>query len=102
MLRYPACIAGVAGIWGIWRFTRAIFADRTVALLSAGLLTVSPFHIAYSQEARGYTTSFLFGFLGIAAMFEELNRGGVAAGMEEFVGSDYLAGFIVLDDVFRA
>ncbi len=52
---------GVFGIVSIYYISKKLFSQK-VALISAFLMTVSPFAIQYSQEARMYA---LFGFLSL-------------------------------------
>ncbi len=59
LLRLPAALAGVATVPVFALVTRRWFGVRA-ARLGALLLTISPFHIWYSQEARGYAFVILF------------------------------------------
>jgi mannosyltransferase len=54
VLRYFSVIMGVLTIPLIYQ-TGCLLAGRQAGLLAAFLLTISPFHIWYSQEARMYT-----------------------------------------------
>jgi len=61
-LRSLSVVAGVFGVAGIFLLANTLF-DKTTALLAALLLSVSPFHLWYSQEVRMYalvTTLTLF------------------------------------------
>lgn len=62
MLRLPAALFGIAGVLSIYLFARQLF-GVPAGLTAALLLAVSPFHIAYSQEARAYTLMFLLAAL---------------------------------------
>ncbi len=53
-LRLPAVIFGVGALWLVYRFGRDV-TNRLEALFTVGLLSVSYFHIWFSQNARGYT-----------------------------------------------
>jgi 4-amino-4-deoxy-L-arabinose transferase-like glycosyltransferase len=53
VVRLPAIIAGCLGVLAMYLAARALF-NRTVGLVSALLLTVSPLHIYVSREARFY------------------------------------------------
>src|SRR5256885_1668642 len=52
MLRFPSAVFWVVAISFIY-FTGAPFASQRVRLIAALFLAVNPFHIEYSQEARG-------------------------------------------------
>jgi mannosyltransferase len=53
-LRLPAAIFGVGALWICYRFACAV-TNRLEAVLTTTLLSVSYFHIWFSQNARGYT-----------------------------------------------
>lgn len=53
-LRLPSAIIGAATIYLLFIAGRQLIDDRT-GLIAAGLLTISPLHIYWSQQARGYT-----------------------------------------------
>ena len=61
-LRLPAVLFGVASVPMLYVFA-ASSAGRLAATLSAGLLAVSYHHIAFSQNARGYTMLLFFTLL---------------------------------------
>jgi uncharacterized membrane protein len=52
-LRLPSVFLGILAVWLIYLTGKAL-AGKTAGLLAAALLTVSPFHIWYSTEARMY------------------------------------------------
>ena len=54
VVRFPSVILGVFSIFMIYKVGSLLF-GRNVGLLSALLLTLSTFHIHYSQEARSYS-----------------------------------------------
>lgn len=62
-LRLPSALAGTATIYLVYRLGRRMF-NRRVGVIAAAFLTVSQFHIQYSQEARFYG---LFGFTATAS-----------------------------------
>lgn len=70
-LRLPAMLAGVALVPATWYAARAALPDRA-ALLAAGLVAVSSHHVAFSQNARGYTAWLLFSTLGTAVLVRAL------------------------------
>lgn len=53
-LRMPSVVLGVASVYMLFRLGESLYDTRT-GVLAAALLAVSPYHIAYSQEARGYS-----------------------------------------------
>lgn len=61
-LRLPAVFFGVGSIWALYLLGRLVTAERE-ALLSAGLLTFSYYHIWFSQNARGYSGLLFFAIL---------------------------------------
>ena len=65
MLRLPSLLAGVASVVILYLVVRRWLGGR-VALVSAAILAVSPFHIWYSQEARPYA---LLLFLSLLALW---------------------------------
>ncbi|MBF0410230.1 MAG: glycosyltransferase family 39 protein [Candidatus Riflebacteria bacterium] len=52
-LRFPSLISGVLSVFLIFLLGRKLF-DVKTGLFAALILTLSPFHIKYSQEARNY------------------------------------------------
>ena len=66
-LRLPAALFGIACIPTIYWLGKSI-ANRTVGFVAAALLTISPFAIAYSQEARAYSLFMLMAAAYIAAV----------------------------------
>lgn len=65
LLRFPSAIFGILGVTAVYKLGEALFGRRE-GLLVAFLLTLSPFHVRYSQEARPYT---LFMLLSAWALF---------------------------------
>jgi len=59
VLRFLPALLGVLTIPVIY-FIGKEFRDKNVGLLAAALLTFSPFHIFYSQEARAYAPMLFF------------------------------------------
>lgn len=58
VLRLPAAIFGISSIYVIYTLAKSFF-NKNVGLLSAFLLTISVYHINYSQDIKGYA-GFLF------------------------------------------
>ncbi|MCC6784343.1 MAG: glycosyltransferase family 39 protein [Planctomycetes bacterium] len=66
-LRLPFAFFGIVSIPMIAIAGRAIV-GRRAALLAAAFLTISPWHIYWSQNARGYAPELLFAMVGIFAL----------------------------------
>lgn len=73
----PTCF-GILTIATVYTLGRAL-AGSTVGLLSALAVTLSPFHIAYSQEVRMYTLAFLWTSLGMYLFLKAAFSQGPAA-----------------------
>lgn len=65
IVRYLSVVFGVLAIPLIYRLGKTVV-DERLGLIAAALLTVSPFHIYYSQEARMYS---LVAFLALGANY---------------------------------
>lgn len=53
--RVPAVVFGLLVLPAMWWLAYELFDDRLVAWCVAALVAVSPFHLAYAQEAREYS-----------------------------------------------
>jgi len=73
MARFPSVVAGVASVVAIYFLGRRIF-NNHVGLLAALLLTISRFHIRYSQEARFYAIFVLLSLCSILAFLRFIGR----------------------------
>lgn len=71
--RLVAAVIGVLTVPVFYFFIKKIFNIR-VALITCLLLAVSPWHIDWSQNARGYTTLMLFYSLALFAFYFALER----------------------------
>jgi hypothetical protein len=71
-IRLPAVLWGTLTIPALYWCARQLF-DRLHSLAVALLLAVSYQHIFFSQNARGYTASLLFGLLGAVLLARALN-----------------------------
>ncbi len=65
IVRLPAALFGIAAVVSLYYLIRELF-DTEIAVFSGLLLTVSRFHIEYSQESRAYG---LFCLLAILSIF---------------------------------
>lgn len=72
-VRVPSAVAGVLAIPLMYALARRTVGP-TAGLLAAGLLTISPYHIWYSQEAKMYTLVVLLALLSSLALVEALER----------------------------
>lgn len=61
-LRVPPAMWGTLAVLALFLYVRA-WGGFTLAILSAYLLALAPFHVAYSQEVRFYSLFTLFGIL---------------------------------------
>jgi uncharacterized membrane protein len=68
-LRLPAALCGIAGVPAVYWLGK-VTAGRPAALIAAALLAVSPFAIAYAQEARSYTLLMLTATLFTGAAYQ--------------------------------
>ncbi|MGQ9667252.1 MAG: glycosyltransferase family 39 protein, partial [Anaerolineae bacterium] len=75
LFRLPAALWGVLGVALTYALARQVW-DRETALLAAGLLALSPYHIRYSQEARNYTSFLSLHLLSLTALVRALRRPG--------------------------
>lgn len=66
ILRLPSVIFGVVSIFFIFLLGCLLFNSKKAGLISAYLLSISPFHIYYSQELRTYP---LMGLLSVIAVY---------------------------------
>jgi 4-amino-4-deoxy-L-arabinose transferase-like glycosyltransferase len=74
LLRLPAACAGTAAVPLLaWLGSRLL--GTPAARLAALLLAVSPFHLYYSQEARGYSFLVLFAIASSLVFLHMLQRG---------------------------
>jgi mannosyltransferase len=74
LLRLPSAVAGTAAVPLLGLLAGRLW-GRRVAILAALLVALSPFHVWYSQEARGYALAFLFAVLGGLFWLDMADRG---------------------------
>jgi 4-amino-4-deoxy-L-arabinose transferase-like glycosyltransferase len=70
-LRYLGVLLGLLAVPLIYRLGR-LTVGRTSALVAAGLLALSPFHVWQSQEMRNYTLLLTLNLLSVYALFRFL------------------------------
>jgi len=68
--RLPSVLFGVLGVWAIYKTVKIIFNDNRLALLSAVVLTFSPYHIFMSATGRGYTLLMLLDILAVYFFYQ--------------------------------
>ncbi|MBI4157930.1 glycosyltransferase family 39 protein [Candidatus Woesebacteria bacterium] len=73
-VRLPAAIFGILGIWGLYLLVREITKNEKLALISAFVLALSPWHIQYSRG--GFEATMLISFLlfGLYFFFRSLQE----------------------------
>lgn len=64
-LRLPSVLFGLLTILAVYKFTKDLF-DKKTAVIASLLLSVSQFHIYYSQELRMYSS---FGLLSMLSLW---------------------------------
>lgn len=68
-MRLPAVIAGIITIPLIYKLAATLF-DRRSGWIAAFLTAISPFHIWYSQDGRGYSFLILFAACATLLLFK--------------------------------
>src|SRR3990167_4100065 len=66
-VRVPAAVFGVLGIYGLYLLIKELFDNEKVALISALVLAVSPWHVQYSRA--GFEVTELLGLLVFGILF---------------------------------
>ncbi|HEX6977566.1 MAG TPA: glycosyltransferase family 39 protein [Patescibacteria group bacterium] len=74
-VRLPAVIFGVLGIWAFYLLVKELFKSEKLALLSALVLTFSPWHFQYSRAGFEVTELLFFLMLGLYFFFKGLKNG---------------------------
>lgn len=73
VIRLLSVLAGVATLPIVYLLGEKIY-DRRVGVLAVALLAVHPAHVAYSQEARGYSFVVLFAVLSVYFFIQAMER----------------------------
>src|SRR5205823_8653991 len=73
VLRLPSVLFGTASLALMFIVVTPLLGNR-VALVSAGLLAISPFHVWYSQEARPYSLFLFLSLLSLALLQRIIDR----------------------------
>jgi mannosyltransferase len=71
--RVASVLIGLATIPTLYLIVKKLF-DGQIALISALLLAISPWHLTWSQNARFYTAVMLFYFLAMIAIYLGVER----------------------------
>ena len=77
-VRFPSLIFGIFSIWTIYHVGRVIY-NRQKGLIAALLLSISSFHIHYSQEARPYSLTVFLALLSMYYLVKCNQDGKIAA-----------------------
>jgi len=73
-LRLPSALFGIASLPAFYVLAKKLTSPQ-VAVLGVFLLAISPFHVWYSQEGRGYSQLIFFSLLSSALLIQALERG---------------------------
>lgn len=97
-LRLPALVLGLATLYVLYIFTRSLLGIYP-ALLATFLLALSPAHIRWSLEARGYSAMIFFTLLSSILFFKLLRQPNRQGGIL-FVAASVLGIYIHLYAIF--
>lgn len=91
-VRLLSTVFGICTIIVIYRIGSELYTER-IGLLSAGILSVSPFHIWYAQEARMYTLFALLASLSFLFFIKSLGSDTDYKYVALYIGSTVTAGY---------
>lgn len=74
-VRLPAVIFGVLGVWAMYLLVKELMKREDLALVSAIVLTFSPWHIQYSRAGFEVTELLFFLLMGLYLFFKGLKNG---------------------------
>lgn len=74
-VRLPAAIFGILGVLGLYLLIKQVTKDELLALISAAVLTFSPWHIQYSRAAFEVTLLLALLLFGLYFFFKSLKDG---------------------------
>ncbi len=69
LLRFPSFLFGVLSVAAVYKLGSVLFGN-TEGVIGAFLLTLSPFHVRYSQEARAYALLMLLSVLALVCLWK--------------------------------
>lgn len=72
-VRFPSAVAGILAVPLLYVLARRL-TDTPTALIAAALVTISPHHVWYSQEAKMYTLVVLLALCSTLLLWETLQR----------------------------
>lgn len=75
--RLPFAIMGVLGIWILFLITRRLFQKDSIALASAMVLTLSPWHLQFSRIAYDGAAALFFILCGVYLFLRLKDRGSI-------------------------
>jgi mannosyltransferase len=99
-LRLPSVIFGALSVPALYFTARKVTSERA-SIVSAALLTLSPAHIYFSQEARAYALMFLLSLASMHCFLQAIEAGGrrhlagYAASTAAMLYTHYYAVFIL-------
>ncbi len=111
VIRFPSIIFGLGTIFTTYLFAKDLFneqgsfSNKKVGLLSVLLLTLSPLHVYYSQEARMYSLA-AFGAILSFYFLNKVFKGDKYSGIFYIIStamilySDYVACFVIPAQLF--
>ncbi len=74
-VRLPAVIFGVLGVWALYLFVKELTKRQDLALVSALVLTLSPWHLQYSRAGFEVTELLFILLMGLYLFFRSLKNG---------------------------
>ncbi|MEK7526382.1 MAG: glycosyltransferase family 39 protein [Patescibacteria group bacterium] len=74
-VRLPAAIFGILGVWALYLLIKQLFKNEKLALVSAFVLAISPWHIQYSRAGFEVTQLLFFLLIGLYFFFKSLKNG---------------------------
>lgn len=73
-VRVPAALFGVLGVWAIFLFVKEFSKRDDLALISAAILAISPWHLQYSRAGFEATQMILFFLIGLWLFFKGISK----------------------------
>lgn len=74
-VRLPAVVFGVLGVWALYLLVKQLSGREDLALISAFVLTFSPWHLQYSRAGFEVTELLFFLIIGLYLFFKSLENG---------------------------
>jgi len=73
-VRLPAVIFGILGIFAFYLLVKELSKNEKLALIAAGMLTISPWHLQYSRAGFEVTEMLFFLTFGLWLFFRTINE----------------------------